>query len=82
MLDQMTHSFEMKLGTVTGTRDTITGFIEFNTDGKVSHEYGEISKPIKPETMAFHKEIMNLMKRVYDFHGDIIKIEIKKLPTP
>ena len=79
-LDQMTHSFEINLGTTEGERNTLTGFVEFNTDGKVSFEFDEISKPVTPETMNHFNELMNLMKKFHDQHKGIIKVEVKKLP--
>ena len=78
-LDQMTHSFEISLGATVGNKETIQGFVEFNTDGEVSFEIDEISKPITPEAMRHFTELMDLMKKFHDVHGGVVRVEIQKL---
>ena len=75
----MTHKFEIDLGTTAGDRSTLRGYVEFNTDGKVSFEFDDISKPITPEAMKHFTELMDLLKRLHDTHEGILKVEIKRL---
>jgi hypothetical protein len=79
-LEIMTHAFEIHLGPVTGVRQKITGFIEFNVDGKVSYEFDDITKPVTPEMMEHFNELMKFAKKLFDQYGGIQKIEIAPIP--
>ena len=71
-----THRFKFSVG---DGGKFIKGFIEFNTDGKVSFKMTSWSEPILKETLDHFSELTELIKKIFYAYGDIQEIKFTKM---
>jgi len=63
-----THKFKFQIG---DGGSFIEGYIEFNTDGKVSYRLDESSQPLGNEALKDFCALTELLKTIYHKHGGI-----------
>lgn len=73
MAEPYTHSFELNVN-----NKFIKGDVEFNVDKKMTYNIKNSSDPFSNEMLGYFMEFMALLKKMYDFEGEIKLIKVKK----
>jgi len=75
-MDSYTHNFKFYIGK--NGQNRIEGDCEFDSDMKMTFKVDDTSDPLPVETLASFKELMDLIKKIYDSSGGVDRIIIKK----